>query len=79
MRRLFDEIIYLVNELVLMRILKEVQITNEFGYKNLCEDLDYLEDQLDTLLNQKLQMEDRIIKNGVKEIEKQKYSSFMNN
>ena len=67
---LFDNIIFLINEMILIWIIKNLDIKNELEYKNLCEDLDYLDEQMDNLLNQQLKMNDWIIPNAIKEIEK---------
>jgi len=48
---LFDNIIFLINEMILIWIIKNLDIKNELEYKNLCEDLDYLDEQMDNLLN----------------------------
>lgn len=66
-------------EIFLDRILNEVNIESEYGYKYLCEELDFLEENFEQLFEKKLNIQIGLIKQSTKLVEEKKYNSFMSN
>ena len=79
LKRLFEDIMTVFKEIFLDRILNDVVIESEYGYKFLCEELDFLEDSFEQLFEKKLDIPIGMIRQSTKLIEKKKYNSFMSN
>ena len=65
----FEEILGTLNAVVFGRIKSDLKISRELGYKLLCDELDYLVDNVNELFVEKLGFNTSVLQKSVKEIE----------
>jgi len=65
----FEEIMSALNDVVFGRIKSDLMISKEIGYKLLCDELDYLIENINELFQEKLGLNTLPVQKTVKEIE----------
>ncbi len=65
----FEEIMSALNDVVFGRIKSDLMISKEVGYKLLCDELDYLVENINELFQEKLGLNTVPVQKTVKEIE----------